>query len=277
MKDLNTELGKDGSTNRFKFASFNDRIEKVKIDFTAKRVLQDDVSCFFVQGLEKWAQLNCTTDFNRFRSTLPYSTLEQVLFHKEKILASLEEALIPGSLCLEPLSDLVTLLAKDLQGEFDSLVLLERIVLLISLEQDAKTIEYLYNSVAHIFKYQARNLDLGKVYNLFKKQLRDKKEHIRSFAGECLAFLMRRNAGSIEFYEVMIMDLKEGGDIAQENYIQGLTLLFFEIVKVNFSISNLFLASKQFAPFSICQSILKATLFDRAFRYIVHRCCLSHV
>jgi hypothetical protein len=232
MKDLNTELGKDGSTNRFKFASFNDRIEKVKIDFAGKRGHDDDIACYFVEGLEKWAQLNCTTDFDRFRSTLPYSTLEQVLFHKSKILKELEDALVPGSLCLEPLADLVTLLAKDLQGEFDSMILLERIVLIISVEQDARTIEHLYNSVAHIFKYQARNLDLHKVFSLFKQQLQDKKEHIRSFAGECLAFLMRKNASSLNFYQVVLSDLEAKGPDAQESYIQGLTLLFFEIVKV---------------------------------------------
>ena len=262
-KDLNADYGKEGaSENRFTFASFNDRIKRVKIRLTSARGQDDEVACFFVQGLEKWALLNCTTDYTTFRAQLPFSTLEQVLFHKAKIVDELEKALVPESQCLEPLLDLITLLAKDLQGEFDSSRLLAQISGLICLEQDAKTIEFLYNSVAHIFKYQARDLDLNRVFFLFKNQLLDKKEHIRSFAAECLGFLMRMHAGAHDFFKVIFDDLEDTAERtvnAQNHYSHGLTHLFFELIKVcSFCASSLytrpFAASKQYTPLSLFKS-----------------------
>lgn len=222
MADNQVRQLNESGENRFKYASFNERIKKVKIRI---KQTNDETACYFIDGLEKWSTLNCTAQFSDFYGKVAYSTLEQVLHHKNEITDNIIQALIPDSLCLESLLDLTVLLAKDLQDDFDTLRVLERIASLISTEKDPIALEHLYNCVAHLFKVQANTVTAENVFKIFKHQLYDKKAHIRTFAAQCLAFLFRKSSCE---YEFIIKDLSSR---ECQEYCEGQALLFFEIIK----------------------------------------------
>ncbi|RUP48500.1 hypothetical protein BC936DRAFT_144478 [Jimgerdemannia flammicorona] len=176
-KDLNNGEG----VNRYKFQPFKVRVESLKIDVVHRiRKVEEEPgehNTFFNEALQSWKELNLTSQFVAFiRETEKYvQSLAQLLYHKEKIAAALETHLrIRDSLALEPLLDLVTKLAKDLEGEFyPYFEQIFSVILPLVNNQDVKTLEWLtfydllrfstvdqscFNCIAYLFKYLSKQI-----------------------------------------------------------------------------------------------------------------------
>ncbi|KAI9030417.1 hypothetical protein DFJ74DRAFT_641289 [Hyaloraphidium curvatum] len=130
VKELNPDT--DG-TNTFKFVSFKDRLKKVRVGTTRlslagglRAQLRDEADehdatfSFFNESVQKWKELNCTTDYTRFArevGTLSHS-LPMVLFNKEALVeALLKHLAVPDTTAADGLMDAVVGLAKDLEEE----------------------------------------------------------------------------------------------------------------------------------------------------------------
>ncbi|KAJ3050202.1 U3 snoRNP protein [Rhizophlyctis rosea] len=237
VRELNQTEGK----NRFRFASFGERVKNVKIDVVHRisRVDGDseDTESHFKQSLENWTELNCTIQFTRFvRSVRPYAqSLVQILYHKTEIvtlLAShLEEA---GNLAYEPLLDLCTALVKDLQEEFYPLfpTICTAILKLLS-SSDLKVLEAAFSALAYQFKYLWKEIlsDIIPTYNLLEPYLKDHKPFIRRFAAEVFGVLLRKvkRDSAKTVYTHIVESLRSD---PREEYVEGVGLLFFEAIKL---------------------------------------------
>lgn len=71
--------------------------------------------------MDQWKDLNCTRNFKDFAKEITplVKSLPSIIYHKEQIISILETHLkVKDSMALDGLLDLVTKLAKDLEGEF---------------------------------------------------------------------------------------------------------------------------------------------------------------
>ncbi|KAK9695959.1 U3 snoRNP protein [Basidiobolus ranarum] len=162
VKELNTGEGE----NRWKYQPFKSRVEKLHIDIVhrVRPVTEEpeDADTFFNEALQSWKELNCTTNFAEFYVKVEKHTqsLAQLLYHKENVIDILEEHLkVEDSLALEPLLNLVTMLAKDLQEEFFPYYerMLACIIPLVK-HKDVNILEWSFNAIAYLFKYLSKQL-----------------------------------------------------------------------------------------------------------------------
>ncbi|KAF7724248.1 U3 snoRNP protein [Apophysomyces ossiformis] len=123
MKDntASAQLNTGQGTNRFKFQSFNSRVDSLKVDIVRRsRLVEEDPDShgsFFNEALESWKELNLTRHFSIFaREITPYAkSLPSIVYHKEKIVEILEKHLkVPESMALDGLLEkLSKLLGED--------------------------------------------------------------------------------------------------------------------------------------------------------------------
>ncbi|PVU97840.1 hypothetical protein BB561_000281 [Smittium simulii] len=237
-KQLNTGQG----SNRFKYQSFNKRVESIEIS-AARRIQRDfhlpeQNATYFSETLDKWYDLNSTKDFQYFyKKALEYGqTLPQILYHKDSIINLLIECLNKqNSLALQPLLEITTSLARDLQSEFFPYY----IPILSAISQHSKStlvenIEHAYNQMAFLFKYLQKHIvaDLIPTFDVFAPLLGAQKQrnHIRRFAAESLSFLIRKlkkkPLASLINHIFATLDKS-----CSQFYNQGISLLFFEAIR----------------------------------------------
>ncbi|KAJ3039093.1 U3 snoRNP protein [Rhizophlyctis rosea] len=236
VRELNTTEG----SNRFRFAPFRERVKNVKIDVVHRLVRgegePDENDSHFKQCLERWTELNITITFTHFvRAVRPYTlSLVQILYHKDKIVtllaSSLDEA---GSLAYEPLLELCTALAKDLQEEFypHFPTICSSILKMLS-SPDIKVLEAAFSALAYQFKYLWKELllDIIATYQLLEPYLKDNKPFIRRFAAEAFGFLLRKVKGQAAemTYRHIVQSLRVD---SRAEYCEGVSLLFYETIK----------------------------------------------
>ncbi|CAG8576266.1 3030_t:CDS:10 [Funneliformis caledonium] len=219
-KELNTGEGK----NRYKYQTFNLRVKSIKIDVSRRdKSIQDEpeaLGSFFQESLESWKELNLTMHFATFvREVSEYcQSLPQLLYHKEKVVEILEKHLkVEDSLALEPLLDLTTKFAKDIEIEFYSYF--ERIfacIVPLTKHRDVNTLEdYLY-FINIKFQQSLIAPLLGKEYQ---------KPYIQRFAAESFAFLLRK-AQKNNLTEVVNYIIESAYESSSEVYCRGLSMLF---------------------------------------------------
>ncbi|CAG8484751.1 2782_t:CDS:10, partial [Acaulospora morrowiae] len=234
-KELNTGEGK----NRYKYKPFNALVESLKIDVSYRSDKNQEepegLGSFFHDSLESWKEFNLSTHFAIFvREVSQYcQSLPQILYHKEDIVRILEDHLkVKNSHALEPLLDLVTKLARDLEIEFYPYF--ERIISVIiplTKRQDVKTLECTFNCIAYLFKYLFNQIiaDLSRTYGLIAPLLGEdsQKPYIRRFAAEAFAFLLRNTRGE-KLTDIInhIFDLFN--EYPTDTYRDGLNMLFYE-------------------------------------------------
>ncbi|GBB97092.1 hypothetical protein RclHR1_02910020 [Rhizophagus clarus] len=243
MKDntISKELNSGDGKNRYKYQPFNVRVKSIKINASRRDKITPDseaLDSFFQESLESWKELNLTRHFAIFvREVSQYcQSLPQLLYHKEKIVEILENNLkVEDSLALEPLLDLVTKLAKDLEIEFYSYF--ERIfacIIPLTKHRDIKTLECTFNCIAYLFKYLIKQIinDLCSTYRLIAPLLGKEyqKPYIQRFAAESFAFLLRKARGN-HLKEIVNFIIASIHESPSEIYCRGLSILFSEAAK----------------------------------------------
>ncbi|PVV00865.1 hypothetical protein BB560_004736 [Smittium megazygosporum] len=210
---------------------------RIRKDF----LLPDQNSSYFSETLEKWLDLNSTKDFKLFcRNIAEYGqTLAQILFHKDEIINILIDSIITSSTnALQPLFEISTSLARDLQSEFfPYYTKLLAAIVNHSNSSSVETIESVYNTIAFLFKYLQKHIiaDIIPTFDILSPFLGAEKQrnHIRRFAAEALSFLVRKlKPKQLEvFVNHVYLNLTSADNTNPEYYTQGLALLFFESIK----------------------------------------------
>ncbi|KAJ3091156.1 U3 snoRNP protein [Quaeritorhiza haematococci] len=237
VKQLNTS---DGS-NRFRFQSFRHRVKNVKIN-VAHRILRDleepeEGKSFFEEALASWRELNCTAHFALFLKEVGnYAhSLVQLLYHKETVVNLIIKHLqVPNSLAYEPLLNLVTVLARDLQDEFVPFFpQVFRATISLLPQADVKLLECVFNAIAYLFKYLGKDLvrNVCQTYDLLVSQLQDNKPFIRAFAAEVFGFLSRKVSRKEDVRQLHMHIVNSLRENPSANYAEGLAIMFFENVK----------------------------------------------
>lgn len=245
MRDsvIPSELNTGEGERRFKYQSFKSRVEHIKIDVVhrVKRYEDepDEFGSYFNEALEEWKEKNLTTHFSLFvRDIQKYvKTLPSILYHKERLIESIEKhLLVQDSLALEPLLDLTTKLAKDLEAEFYPFFgrIFAAIVPLIK-HRDVRLLESVFNCIAYLFKYLSKQLasDLAPTFSMLAPLLGEdnqQKPYIRHFAAESFAFLLRKARGK-ELTAIMSHILDKVRKEPNEEFVEGVAMLIFECIK----------------------------------------------
>ncbi|XP_066264949.1 small subunit processome component 20 homolog [Branchiostoma lanceolatum] len=210
--------------NRHRFKTFSERLSEVNIDVVHRisRVRDSqDIDTHFGEGVQKWKELNCTQHFTQFYKEVcqKCSNYAQVVHHEASLVAALKTHLqVPDSLALQPLLDLVVQLARDLQTDFYP-HFGEFFLLLVPLlnTQDTDVIEWTFTCLLYLFKFLWRHLvrDITQVYSLYCPLLgKDHKPHIKNFAAESFAFLMRKVRDPSDFFDFIFQDLAKNPDVS---------------------------------------------------------------
>ncbi|XP_078582715.1 small subunit processome component 20 homolog isoform X3 [Branchiostoma floridae x Branchiostoma japonicum] len=222
--------------NRHRFKTFSERLSEVNIDVVHRisRVRDtQDIDTHFGEGVQKWKELNCTQHFTQFHKEVcqKCSNYTQVVHHEAVLVASLKTHLqVPDSLALQPLLDLVVQLARDLQADFyPHFGEFFRLLVPLLNTQDTELIEWTFTCLLYLFKFLWRHLvrDITQVYSLYCPLLgKDHKPHIKNFAAESFAFLMRKVRDPSDFFDFIFRDLEENPDRSS-----GVGRLLFEMLK----------------------------------------------
>ncbi|XP_071791922.1 small subunit processome component 20 homolog isoform X2 [Asterias amurensis] len=223
--------------NTYRFQTFSERISNINIDVIRKggRIdrTPDDSDTFFAAGLAKWMDLNCTQDFTNFTRDISgqVDSFPQLVHHEEEIITALKTHLkVKKSLAYQPLLDLLVQLARDLQTDFYP-HFEEFFSIIVSLlnTQDTELLENAFRSFGYLFKFLWRYLvrDIHIVFRFYSPLLSEhQKEHIRNFAAESFAFLMRKVKDHGDLFDMMLQSLEENPD-----QTTGLGRLLFEMIK----------------------------------------------
>ncbi|CAJ0900983.1 2569_t:CDS:10 [Entrophospora sp. SA101] len=246
MKDniIAKELNKNEGKNRYKYQSFKTRVENLKIDVshsnkkTLEKELPEGIGTYFGESLESWKELNLTLHFKAFtREISNYcQSLPQLLYHKEKIVEILEKHLkVENSLALEPLLDLVTKFARDL--ELDFYPFFERIITVIlplTKHRNVETLEWTFNCIAYLFKYLLKQVtdNLCSTFKLMAPLLGKEyqKPYIQHFAAEAFAYLLRK-AQDDKLTNIIRFIIDSANASPNDVYYEGLSMLFCETIK----------------------------------------------
>ncbi|CEG75265.1 hypothetical protein RMATCC62417_10338 [Rhizopus microsporus] len=245
MKDNSTplELNTGQGANRFKYQSFKNRVDRLKVDVVRRSRLvedePDDHGSFFYEALTSWKELNLTRNFKDFvKEITPFvKSLPSIVYHKDTIVDVLEKHLkVKESMALDGLLDLVTKLAKDLEGEFYPYYprLLSAILPLVY-NRDVKLLESVFNCIAYLFKFLSRQIlpELDVTFNLLSNMLGEDnqaKPYVRRFTAEAFAFLLRKTRG-MELTKIVKHIINSLKREPSKEYEEGLAMLFFESIK----------------------------------------------
>eukprot|EP00842_Homolaphlyctis_polyrhiza_P001421 jgi/Hompol1/227/HPOL_000682-RA len=236
------QLNISGGSNRFKFQSFSERIQHIKLDAIHKVAraseLSEDVESFFKEALDKWSELNCTANFTLcVRDLQPHAeSLMQILYHKKKIAAIIVRHLsVPQTQAAVPILHLIVALAKDLQEEFYPHFpsLFKAIVAVAATTSHPQLVEAVFNTMAYLFKYLSKQLieDIEQTFSLMIPVFRHNKLFVRSFSAESFGFLLRKvreGTAQTKVFSYIISSLfKNETNI----YLESISLVFFETIK----------------------------------------------
>eukprot|EP01135_Chromosphaera_perkinsii_P004611 Nk52_evm4s292 gene=Nk52_evmTU4s292 len=239
VKRLNDNPGKGG--NRFKFQSFAERINSLKIDVTHKighvQAAPEEGGSFFNQSLLKWTELNCTTHFTEFRVEVyeRVQTLPQLVFHKDEIVQCLIKHLrVEKTMALEPLLELVVELARDLREQFYPYFKDMFYTLVELLDPDSPdNLKFLFSCLSFLFKYLLKYLvkDIDVVFGWCKELLVDKqKAHVRHFTAEAFSYVLRKlKPAPLRRHLGVVFDGIDGE--SSDSFVESIADILFETVK----------------------------------------------
>ncbi|XP_076467049.1 small subunit processome component 20 homolog [Babylonia areolata] len=227
-------------TNTYRFQNFTERMKLMHIDVVhqiRKKIEEDDgeESTYFGSALSKWVDLNCTQNFDDFKEDMqqcPCNTYVQLVHHAESIIVILKKHLmVPNTLALEPLLDLVVQMGRDLGPDFyqhfkDVFEILVHV--LGACSKDPDSIEKIFTTMAFLYKFLWRYLtkNIYTVYGYFSSLLTHNKEYIQRFAAESFAFLMRKVKDQDALIQFLFADLEQN-----PQKTEGVGQLLFEAMK----------------------------------------------
>ncbi|KAM5170183.1 small subunit processome component 20 homolog [Mantella aurantiaca] len=233
---MKTKSSHHKSENTFKFQTFSERLGNVNIDIIHRidrtESYSEDVETYFYEGLQKWRDLNLTQNFVTFYREVANKcqSFHLLVYHQNAIVQSLKTHLqVKNSLAYQPLLDLVVQLARDLEADFYPHFqdFFKAISSLLD-TKDTQLIEWAFTSLSYLYKYLWRMMvkDMPTIYSLYSTLLAHHKAHIRNFAAESFAFLMRKVPDLNGLLNFMFLDLNEHPQKAE-----GLGQLLFEMCK----------------------------------------------
>ena len=202
---------KSTATNKnHRYESFNQRISKIKIDpirkSTREAVDAEDSSIatsHFRSGLEYWKDVNLSQNFGAFaREVAPVCDgLPQILLYQDRLLETvLRYVEKQDTLSMEPLLSLLQHLAHDLGAQFERHFprALTAITTVASQHQDVEVIEWVFSSVAWLFKFFSKLLvpNIAPTYDILAPLLggQARKPYLTRFTAEALSCLIRKAA-----------------------------------------------------------------------------------
>ncbi|XP_058979679.1 small subunit processome component 20 homolog [Musca domestica] len=238
MAELNE---KTKNSNTFRFKSFAERVNEIDLRRLAlyhigheNEDLVEENETYFHQTLRKWMVLNLTTEFSQFsRKVVKVVTLPQLLHQKDFVIDTLLDKLsCATNLSLQPLLELLYVLARDLREEFYQYFqrVLDRLICLLN-TQDAEQLEWTLVCLAYLFKtlkpYLKRNI--GIVFHSILPLLDERRyeEHVTNFAVECFSFIARDVKEYGKFLDFVLSTVSR----EQIDSIQGCGRLLFEIMR----------------------------------------------
>ncbi|XP_061393934.1 small subunit processome component 20 homolog, partial [Musca vetustissima] len=232
---------KTKNSNTFRFKSFAERVNEIDLRRLAlyhigheNEELNEENETYFHQTLRKWMVLNLTTEFSQFsRKVLKVVTLPQLLHQKDFVIDTLLEKLsCATNLSLQPLLELLYVLARDLREEFYPYFqrVLDRLICLLN-TQDAEQLEWTLVCLAYLFKTLKPHLkrNIGIVFHSILPLLDERRyeEHVTNFAVECFSFIARDVKDYGKFLEFVLSTVSR----EQIESIQGCGRLLFEIMR----------------------------------------------
>ncbi|PAA58678.1 hypothetical protein BOX15_Mlig015680g2 [Macrostomum lignano] len=206
--------------NTFKFQGFNEHKERIKLALLRNQLfpikLDSDTDTKCAAALEKWTELNSTTEYVAFRRDVEVfvQSLEILVLHKDDVIATFKEALQNSSIeSLQPIMEFGVALCFDLseamQWEFGSLVSIY--TGLLSRHSAASS----HQALEHVFT--------GISYTLYalRRQLRRQPDeaaiqlkplllaggHVTELAAESFAFLLRKLPNQSNQLTARLLDL----------------------------------------------------------------------
>nr|XP_033808420.1 small subunit processome component 20 homolog [Geotrypetes seraphini] len=242
---MKTKSSHHQSENTFKFLTFSERLANVNIDIIHRidrtGSYDEEVETYFYEGLQKWRELNLTQHFVAFSREVfnKCQSFNQLVYHQNAIGQSLKAHLqVPNSLAYQPLLDLVVQLARDLQTDFyphfqDFFLTITSLLN----TKDTELLGWAFTTLSYLYKYLWRLMvkDMPTIYSLYSSLLAHNKPHIRDFAAESFAFLMRKVSDHNALFNFMFLDLEEHPAKAE-----GVGQLLFEMCK---GVRNMFHSS----------------------------------
>ncbi|KAM9311073.1 small subunit processome component 20 homolog [Gastrophryne carolinensis] len=233
---MKTKSSHHKSENTFKFQTFSERLANVNIDIIHRidrtESYSEDVETYFYEGLQKWRELNLTANFVTFFREVSNKcqSFHLLVYHQNTIVQSLKTHLqVKNSLAYQPLLDLVVQLARDLQADFYPHFpdFFKAISSLLD-TKDTALIEWAFTSLSYLYKYLWRLMvkDMPTIYSLYSTLLAHHKQHIRNFAAESFAFLMRKVPDLNGLFNFMFSDLEKHPQKAE-----GLGQLIFDMCR----------------------------------------------
>ncbi|XP_030069682.1 small subunit processome component 20 homolog isoform X2 [Microcaecilia unicolor] len=277
---MKTKSSHHQSENTFKFLTFSERLANVNIDIIHRidrtGSYDEEVETYFFEGLQKWRELNLTQHFVTFSKEVlnKCQSFNQLVYHQTAIVQSLKTHLqVHNSLAYQPLLDLVVQLARDLQTDFyphfqDFFLAITSLLT----TKDTELLEWAFTTLSYLYKYLWRLMvkDMPTIYSLYSCLLAHNKPHIRNFAAESFAFLMRKVSDHNALFSFMFHDLEEHPAKAE-----GVGQLLFEMCK---GVRNMFHSSafkaltlivQKLGPITETEATLPWALVGQAFKRLV--------
>lgn len=195
----------------------------------------DENVSFFAIALEKWSDLNCTQDYKDIQqcigSNLYVQSLVQIIHRKRELMQILTDGLkVEDSKALNAILELIVALARDLQSEFYDFfsTVFELVVDLTCQATEVETIEALFICQTFLFKYLWKYIlkDIEKHFDIIKKSLTSKKEHVINFSSEVFSFLIKKSKHQEEVIQLLFHRLE-----ADSSIDKAIGRIFFESVK----------------------------------------------
>jgi hypothetical protein len=162
-----------------------------------------------------------------------------VLHHSDHIADSLiKHILMPNTMIMEPLVDLIVVFAVDLQEDFVTKYfsrVLETLVSLINPANPEQT-STIFHGISMLFKYCSKWLvdDLSAVRAHYSAILGSKKEYVRNFAAESFAYLLRKLKAKVAVAHIKTLSKALEGVRGAKNetdLVDGVASLLYETMR----------------------------------------------
>ncbi|AQZ17653.1 UTP20 (YBL004W) [Zygosaccharomyces parabailii] len=234
------QRGTPKATNRFRYASFKDKIDDLKIEPARNLGIRahDYVdTSHFLASFEHWKEINLSASFTGFAEEIEgiVQTLPQILFHQDKISDLLLHYIDKHEpLSVQPLLDLLAQFCHDLGPDFlkfydKAIRCMVRLLEIAVTFESSDVFEWVFTSLAYIFKYLSRYLteNLVPTFELLFPLLSHSKPYLSRFSAEAMSFLIRKSSSKklVSFVSYAFNKLEQS---PESNLYDGLLTLFTE-------------------------------------------------
>ncbi|CAG5097928.1 Oidioi.mRNA.OKI2018_I69.XSR.g15294.t1.cds [Oikopleura dioica] len=205
--------GRHKETNQFRFRSFNERIQGVRVSAAhrlrsdrAVKLAAEDAESAFVASIVRWMELDLSRPFQMFTRELgiKVDSYALVIVNQDMIFntlcrhISLKHLEENSRLALPALLEFFVALSTDLASDFNKYFFktFDRVCDLLK-TQDLELLEHIFTCLSRLIKLSQRYLreEIFRTLRSFVELVtKDTRPYIQSFAGDAFAFLLRKHA-----------------------------------------------------------------------------------